>query len=122
MKISDFKNEDAIELVADLIEPIGDLISIKEVQEAIQAGKSKLTIAQIMLKAGKKEVLTILATMNGTPVEEYTCNPISIFKDLMILLNDPELAEFSDFFTSAQTQTSSVASGKVAENTKAKEH
>lgn len=122
MRISDFKNEDAIELVADLIEPIGDLISHKEVREAIESGQNRLTIAKTMLSCGKSEVMTILATLNGVPVSEFTCNPISIFKDLLILLNDPEMSEFADFFMSAQTPTIKDASGFVAENTQADAH
>lgn len=117
MRISDFKNEDAIELLADLIEPIGDLISHKEVKEAIQSKQSKLAIAKVMLSSGKNEVLQILAALNGVPISEFTCNPITIFKDLLTLLNDPELSEVTDFFTSAQTPTIKDASGFVAENT-----
>lgn len=121
MRISDFKNEDAIELMADLLEPIGDLISHKEVQEAIQSKQSKLAIARTMLKYGKEEILFILATLNGVPVSEFTCNPVSILKDLLIILNDPEMEEFTDFFTSAQTPITKDVSGFVAENTGVKE-
>ena len=122
MRISDFKNEDAIDLVADLIEPIGDLISHEEVKNAIQSGANKLTIAKTMLKSGKAEVLTILATMNGVPVSEFTCNPVSIFKDLLILLQDPEMEAFSDFFLNAQTPTTKDAFGFVSGNTEDAEH
>lgn len=94
MKISEYKNEDAIELLADLIEPTANILSDEKIQEAFNGGVSKLKIAKMCLKEHKKDVLEILATLNGQSVEEYTCNPVSILVDLLAILNDEELVSF----------------------------
>lgn len=94
MRISDFKNEDAIELLADLIEPTANILSDKEIQDAFKANVNKMTIAKKCLKLHKSDVLEILAIVNGQTPEEYTCNPISILVDLLAILNDKELVDF----------------------------
>lgn len=101
MKISEFKNEDAVDFLVDLIDPITEILSDKEVSEAYKAGNSKLHIAKLCLKKHKKEVIEILAMMDGKPVEEYSCTPITIIKDLIQLFNDKELI---DFFSEQHTQ------------------
>ena len=94
MKISEFKNEDAIDLLADLIEPTANILADNEIQAAFKAETNKLTIAKKCLKLHKKDVLEILAIVNGQTPEEYTCNPISILVDLLAILNDKELVDF----------------------------
>lgn len=101
MKISEFKNEDAIDLLADLIDPVSSILGDEEIKKAFQANASKMQIAKMCLKNHKQEALEILAKMDGKEVEEYSCNPITIIKDLIILLNDKELV---DFFSEQQAQ------------------
>lgn len=92
MKITDFKNEDAIELIADLIEPISEISTDKELVELLKKG-NKIKAIQQGLKNHKSSIIQILAIINGVPVEEYSCNPITITKDLLVILNDKELME-----------------------------
>lgn len=92
MKITDFKNEDAIELIADLIEPISEISTDKELVELLKKG-NKIKAIQQGLKNHKSSIIQILAILNGVPVEEYSCNPITITKDLLVILNDKELME-----------------------------
>ena len=92
MKITDFKNEDAIELIADLIEPISEISTDKELVELLKKG-NKMKAIQQGLKNHKSSIIQILAILNGVPVEEYSCNPITITKDLLVILNDKELME-----------------------------
>lgn len=92
MKITDFKNEDAIELIADLIEPISEISTDKELVKLLKKG-DKIKAIQQGLKNHKSSIIQILAILNGVPVEEYSCNPITITKDLLVILNDKELME-----------------------------
>ena len=94
MKISEFKNGDAIDFLVDLIDPITTILSDKEVSDAWSAGNSKLHIAKLCLKKHKEEVIEILAMMDGKPVEEYECTPITIIKDMVQLFSDKELMDF----------------------------
>jgi len=115
MKITDFKNEDAIELIADLIEPTANIFSDKDIQKAIGAGKSKLIVAKMALKTHKDDIMTILATLNGQDVKDYNCNPISVLKDLLAILDD---AELMDFFSEQQAiMNTGGAPLSVVENT-----
>lgn len=98
MKLSDYKDEAAIELVADLMVPIVDIIGDETVASAFRSGKPKITIAQTILKAHSKEIMDLFTIING---EEYHCTPISLMADLLEILNDPLLEEL---FTSAQTE------------------
>ena len=92
MKITDFKNEDAIELISDLIEPISEISTDKELVKLLKKG-DKIKAIQQGLKNHKSSIIQILAILNGVPVEEYSCNPITITKDLLVILNDKELME-----------------------------
>lgn len=94
MKLSEFKNGDAIDLLADLIDPVTRILGDAEVAKAFNAGHSKLHIAKLCLKKHKDDVIEILALANGETVETFTCTPITIIRDLVILLNDKDLIDF----------------------------
>ncbi len=115
MEISQFKNEDAIDLLADLIDPTSKILADPKIAEAVKARYSKLHIAKIALKEHKKEVIEILATLDGKTVEEYSCTPVTIIKDLLVLLNDEELKSF--FSEQQAIMTTGGASTFATENT-----
>ena len=94
MNISEYKNEDAIELLADLIEPTANILSDSIIVDAFKADVNKIKLAQTILKSHKKDVLEILAIVNGKTAETYTCNPVTILKDLLAILNDKDLVDF----------------------------
>lgn len=94
MRISDFKDEDAIELLADLIEPAANILSDKAVQNAFNSDISKISMAKMILKDHKGDIMEILARLNGKEIGDYHCNPVSVLVDLMTVLNDKELMDF----------------------------
>ena len=115
MRISEFKNGDAIDLLVDLIDPASKIINDSKVQEAIKAKHSKLHIAKLVLKEHKAEIIEILAMLDGKTVEEYSCTPVTIIKDLLELLSDEELVSF---FSLQQAQmTTGGASTLAVEST-----
>lgn len=116
MKITDFKNEEAIDLLADILEPVTKILGDKQIAAAVKAKSNKLVIAKLALKNHKREVVEILALCNGCEVKDYTCNIITITKDLLELLNDKELI---DFFQSQQQMMANESSISAMENTKA---
>lgn len=118
MKITDFKNEDALDLLVDLVEPTARIFADAELREAVQKGVNKITALKIAIRNNKASVIEILARLNNTPVEEYQCTLPSIIKDMLDILNDEELASF---FTSQQLIEGKKSSTKPMENTKAKE-
>ena len=94
-KLSEIKDEEAIELLADLIEPISEIASDeaarKELMNAKHDGMSPMEMVKPLLKTHKKSIIKILAILEGTPVEEYHCNAITLPLRLIEVLNDPEL-------------------------------
>ena len=100
MKLSEFKNGDAIDLLADMIDPVTRILGDEEVSKAFQAGYSKLHIAKLCLKKHKDDVIEILALANGESKDTYVCTPITIMRDLIQLLNDKDLM---DFFSEQQS-------------------
>lgn len=112
-QLSQIKDEDALDLLGDLLEPIVAICQNEELAKTIRGGKStKIEVAKIALKANKKEVMDILSILSDE--EEYHCNAVTVLADVMRLLNDKEL---SDFFTSQMQTEANPSSVSVSENT-----
>lgn len=96
MKLSDFKGEDALDVIADIMEPLAVIIEDDEIETVIKSGKPRLIIAKTVLKRQKKPIMEILAILNNTPVDEFKPSLIELPVMLMELISDvmenPELA------------------------------
>ena len=116
-KLSDYKDEEAIELWANLIEPIGEIISDKEIANIANSNRSKIVLAKEILKRHKKEAKEILLTLDDTPL-----NALNIVLRLVSLINElNEYEEIADFFVlQGQTKTDN-SSGSATENTEEEE-
>ena len=118
MRLSDIKGEKALDVVADLIEPVAEIMCDKEISK-LRHEKGKRTKAiSLAIKNHKKAVMTILATLDGKTVEEYQCDVLSLPKQLLEIINDPAMFEL---FTS-QSQEIKTPSGSVTENITVKEN
>ena len=115
MKLSDYKDEAALDLLAELIEPGAEIMSDKEVIEAAKS-ENWFRLAKIAIKNHKKAVFCILATLDGVPVEQYHCNIFSLPAKLVELFDDPNIAQLFSFAGQTEEQT---ASGSLTENTEA---
>lgn len=92
-KLSDYQGEEAIELWADIIDPIMRLIADDEVQKIYKSGKPKIEIATAILKAHPKEVETILLRIDPTPINGL--NVVVRFVSLLVDISQtPELQDF----------------------------
>ena len=108
MKLSDIKGERAVEVIADLIEPIANIASDKECADLFSVkpvnGENKNVTARkhlvkkvpLLLKTHKRDVIKIIATIDGKSVEEM--NLFSITAALIGIVQDEALIEL---FTSA---------------------
>ena len=117
MKLSDYRGEDALDLIADLMEPIGGILEDKKFQDAVENVESNvgmLKAAKILLKSHKKECIQILARINSTPVEEYKPNVFELTKSVVELLGDEQVQEL---FISRGQVMGAANSGSVTENT-----
>lgn len=117
MKIADYKDDAALDLVADLIEPIGRICANPKF--SMDMGKGLLLLAvKDALKSNKKDVVEVLARVEGVEPEEYHCTVVSLFTGLLSLLSNPELLGF--FGLQVQSKDA-PGSGLATESTEAGE-
>lgn len=90
MKLSEYKNEDAIEVIADIIEPLSAIFTDDEIKKE----KNKMKAISKALKKYKKEVIQILARIDGVPVEKYECNALTLPIKVLEVMNDKEIQDF----------------------------
>ena len=106
-KLSDYKGEASIELWADLLEPIGDILADKELMNVLKKPKlNKLQIAGEILKRHSAEAERILLRIDPEPI-----NGLTVAIRVVALLNEFEnCEELKDFFAVPQTETSDTGS------------
>lgn len=117
MKISQFENEDALELIADILEPTSILFSDDKLVKLIKGGGTKLEAIKYALKTHKASIIEILARLDGEDPKNYHGNIVTITKDLLEIANDEELISF--FMLQGQA-TEETSSGSVTANTEEK--
>lgn len=113
MKLSDIKGEEALDIVADLIEPIAEIAADKKIKELRDKEASKAQIAAYLIRNHKKEVIYILAILDMKKVEEYEVSLVSLPKKLLEIFNDED---FMDLFISQEQNMESDSSGPATEN------
>lgn len=91
-KLSDYKNEDALDLLADILEPVAHIFADKEFVEQMQV--NKMSAIQHVIRNHKRDVLTIMARLEGVSVEEYQCTIFTLPMALLEMMNDPDLIDF----------------------------
>lgn len=118
MKLSEYKGEKALDVLADLIEPASVIMADKEVTELARSKKPVVQIVKPILKKHKKEVIEILAALDGEDPKTYV-KKVGIFTlpaKFIEIFNDPELMSL---FTLQGQNTEKTNSGSATENTKA---
>ena len=93
MKLSDIKGERALDVLADLIDPVAEILGDKEISAALQAGKAPSTSIKLALKNHKRAVLDMMAAIDGEDPETYQPSLFVLPKRLLDLLNDPEVQQ-----------------------------
>lgn len=118
-KLSDYQGEDAIDLWADLLEPMTEILGDPEMQKSIQSGKAKILIAKDIFKAHKAEAEQIMLRVDPEPIDG-----VNILLRLVALISDiSQNGELRSFFGSAaQAKTDSESSGSATENTEGAEN
>lgn len=118
-KLSDYNGDEAIELWADLLDPLTIILTDENVRNVIRSKKSKIEIAKTLLKNHKSEVITIMLRIDSTPIDG-----LNIVTRLIALLSDiGSNEEIKSFFGYAEeVKTDSESSGLHMVNTEAKEN
>lgn len=118
-KLSDYKGEEAIELWADMLDPLTHILTDEGVRRAVESGKPKMIIAKEILKSHSKDAIDILNRIDDSPV-----NGLNLLLRLIAILNElGESEEIKAFFGFAeQVKTDNVSSGSLTENTEGNEN
>lgn len=122
MRLSDIKGEEALDVLADIIEPMALILADEDVQKlSKQKNVPVLSYVKPMIKNHKKEVIAILARLENETPEEYAekVTLLSLPMKLVDFINDPEVQSL--FHSQEQSQVTSIASSSPAmESTEAK--
>ena len=115
MRLSDYKGEEALDVLADIIEPLSNIITDDEIQELAKNDKTPvIAMVKPAIKNHKKELIEILARLENQSVEEYRekMNLLTLPKQVLELLNDPEVQSL--FSSQGKSQVTSLASSSSA--------
>lgn len=89
-KLSEIKGEEALDVIAEIIEPAAEIFTDENVKKALKS-ESRIKAAKIILKDHKKAILALMAALEETPVEEYKPTLLALPALIIGVLNDPEL-------------------------------
>lgn len=117
-KLSDYKGEEAIELWADLVDPLSALLGDQEIKDVVTKGRPKIEIAKTILKNHAKEAVEILTRIDPTPIDG-----LNLLLRLIMLIGEMAVSEeIKSFFGFAeQVGTDKESSGSPMVNTGAEE-
>lgn len=126
MKLSEYRGEDALEIVANMIEPAAEIFGDKEFAKLWQSGDKagRVQAAKHAIKAHKEAVIVFLAASDGVnvddreAVENYT-KRLTVFTipvKLLQILNDKDII---GLFSSQEQTTVQPSSGPAMEDMRA---
>ena len=122
MRLSEIKGTDAIDVIADIIDPVTKILADKEIEDAINTKKPYLFIAKVILKNQKEAILEVLAILHEENPAEFKPSLIELPIMLVQLVQDiMENKELVDLFQSQEVKTASVSSFPVMQNTEGTE-
>ena len=90
MRLSEIKGERAFKVLADLLDPIGEIIQDREFTVAWDTG-TKLDAIKVMLKKHPDSCRMILALLDGEDPDTYEVSLVTLPKKMMEIIDDPEL-------------------------------
>lgn len=126
MKLSDIKGDRVLDVIADIIDPIANIVQDKDVaamfeREAVPEGmdardffaKRMRKGLPILLKGHKADIIAVMAAIDGVTPEQYAASldfP-KLFTDVMELVTDNA---FLDFLSSPGTGKGADAPGSAS--------
>lgn len=91
MKLSEIKGKEAIETLANLMEPVSKIAADKDVQDAVQSKQPLPIIVKKLLQGHPDEVIEVLALLDGADPKSYEPSLLSLPMKLLEILNDEEI-------------------------------
>lgn len=103
MKLSEYRGDDALEVLAELLEPAVEILADADIAAAWRdknpnktRGQKQLKAVSIAIKKHKEAVIAILAALDHETPDEYRekINVVTLPKKLLEVLNDKDLRTF----------------------------
>lgn len=131
MKLSDIKGDRVLDVIADIIDPIANIVQDKDVaamfkREAVPDGmdardffaKRMCKGLPVLLKGHKADIIAVMAAIDGVTPEQYaeSLDFPKLFTDAMELVTDDA---FLDFLSSPETGKGADAPGSVSVSSEA---
>lgn len=91
MKLSEIKGKEAIETLANLMEPVSKIAADEEIQNAVQSKQPVPIIVKKLLQGHPDEVIEVLALLDGADPKTYEPSLLSLPMKLLEVLNDEEI-------------------------------
>lgn len=132
MKLSDIKGDRVLDVIADIIDPIANMVQDKDIaamfkREAVPDGmeardffaKRMCKGLPVLLKSHKADIIAIMAAIEGVTPEQYVASldfP-KLFTDVMELVTDDA---FLNFLSSSETGKGADAPGSASASSEAR--
>lgn len=132
MKLSDIKGDRVLDVIADIIDPIANMVQDKDVaaifkREAVPDGmeardffaKRMCKGLSVLLKSHKTDIIAVMAAIEGVTPEQYAASldfP-KLFTDVMELATDDA---FLNFLSSQETGKGADAPGSASASSEAR--
>lgn len=111
-KLSELRDDEALEVLSELVEPAVEIVKDKELIRLIQEKQFPKAVS-LAIGGHKVEVMKIMAALEQVPYEDYHIGLFTLPTNLLKLMNDPELL---DFFALQAQMDSDTSSGPATEN------
>lgn len=126
MKLSDIKGDRVLDVIADIIDPIANMVQDKDVaamfeRKAVPDGMDARDFfaermckgLPVLLKGHKADIIAVMAAIDGVTPEQYaeSLDFPKLFTDVMELVTDDTLL---DFLSSSETKKGADAPGSAS--------
>ena len=109
-------NEDSLDLFADLLEPMAEILTDDEVSRGW--AEKPLKGVKLAIKRHKRTVISILAMLDGVPDHKYRVSVLTLPLKVLELANRPDVQPLiGDLFQLRDQITAVDASGPATEPT-----
>lgn len=113
-RLSDYKGEEAVDLWADLLDPLSEICTNEKIKKAVESGEPRISVARTVLQECRSEAVRLLERIDPEPL-----NGLNIITRLVGLLaeigQDEDVRSF--FGYASQTGTDGESSGFAMANT-----
>ena len=93
MKLSDYHGEKALDLLAEIVEPMAEIFADPEISDLMKSGGARIKWVKPIIKNHKDAIIAILAAIEGQTPDEYAdkITVMTLPVKFLNLINDKEM-------------------------------